>query len=1465
MIERVIELSIRHRILVILAGIALAVWGVFAVYHTPMDAVPDLSENQVLVYAEWPGHGPREVEDQLTYPLSRALQGVAGVRVVRGSSDVNYSLIHVIFHDETRFDVARNRIQERLSGLASALPEGVVPRLAPEAIPTGQIFWYTVEGRGFDLAQLRELQDWYVKPQLEAVAGVAEVASVGGQVREYHIALDPTRLLQYRVDPADVFREVSRANASVGGNVVQQGRAEFIVRGVGWLGAVDGEASAGSPSQTLRDLERVLVPAASGEWRPLADVARISLGARPRRGIFEKDGNEVTGGVVLMRFGENPLEVTRRLKHKVQELLAGLPAGVRIVPCYDRTPLIEGAVRTVTGTLIEAIVTATVCVVLVMLHLRTSFIIAVTLPLAALASFVCMWTLRTLGIADIQTNIMSLAGIAISIGVLVDSSIVMAENAMFHLREKFGDRPVSGDIRDVVLPACRTVGRPIFFSVLIMLVSFLPVFALGGIDGKMYRPLAFTKTFALLSVAILAVTLVPALCTYLVKGRLRREGESWLVRSVIEVYRPVLNYLLDHPGALAWVLSVTFLLGFAPVGNRPLLLAALLGGMIVTGWTLRGRWTCTAGVTSLVLVALVAESGMSPLQTEMRMPLDEGMVMDMPITIPRASNVQSGDDLKARDMVLCRFPEVEMVIGKAGRAESPFDPAPLDMIETMVMFRPHEFWPRRKLLPTDAHRQAEDALAALLGAQLIEAPASAAAEHDLLDQALMAAMPRFDAALREFSYQQNQEFIGNLRSEIVRYLVERMAALLKSQGKLPRPVTEGEVALIAAGVAHHAAEHLAMSLPEEEIAAIAAHAARQLESMGLVKSAEAAMRYEPGPVARPFVAVGNWLGREPATLVSRLREAAESRRRNRWADHIDRVNHDLVDRGAKTFTRVICEEMLALSKVKDPRLIEVFAQIARTRELPPPPKPATAVGEKSKPVGHHGGSRGPLPVIDPHPVFDKLLADLSRAFGDRLLLWPRDRDELAGSYGGELDTAMQMPGWTNVWTRPIQNRVDMLATGVNTEVGVRVLGRSLDDVVNASEEIAAVLRDVPGAADVIADPIRGKGYLEIRPDRERAAALGVSVGDIHDLIETALGGKIATTTVEGRARHSVRVKFLPDSSGDMESIGRLPVRRRAKGTGAIPASETHAAANEIESGDGAEATADHVSLKSVASIRVVEGPATIKSENGQLRNYVRLNVRERDVLEFLDEARRTVAGRVTLPEGTSIEWTGQFEHTLQTARMLALLIPVVIGAIFLLLWLTYRDVADAVLMLLAVPGAVAGGLFFQWLFGYRFSVAVGVGYIACFGMAAATGMIMLVYLRQAVEKAGGLARISRDQLRQAVMDGAVHRLRPKLLTEATTILGLAPMLWATGVGSEVIRPMAAPVLGGLLIADEVIDLLLPLLFYKVRLRRWEKIHGVNAELTARVGSSGDSVPGTNGNHPSMELTERPDEIIPVHS
>ena len=707
MIDAIITFSVRHRGAVMVAGLVLAALGVWAAWDTPVDAIPDLSENQVLVFTEWAGHGPREIEDQVTYPVTLGLRGLAGVRVVRSSSDVGFSTISVIFEDGVAVGEARRRVAEPI-GRAS---RGDCPRARrPSSVPTRlrRVRSSGIPSRaaGSTWADFARSRTGSSGPNSDR-SGVAEVASVGGFPIEYEVAPDPDRMRLFGVTLKGIVGAIEGSNAAAAGHVLQKGNAEFVVRGVNWLGA---STKPGDDSfearRAIRDLEDVVLPARGGGTIRLAEVATVAIVPGFRRGVLEKDGNEVVGGVVLMAHGENPLEVTRRIKGKIRELQAGLPPGVRIVPFYDRTPLIEGAVATVTGTVVEAMISASLCVLVILLHVRTSLVIAGTLPLAALSSFLIMAALRRSGVVDIPANAMSLAGIAISIGVLVDSSVVMAENVMHRLKERFGDEPVRGDVRDVVLPACLAVGRPIVFSVGIMVLSFLPVFALGGIEGKMFHPLAYTKTFALASVAVLAVTLVPALCTLFIRGRLRSERENPLVRGVIEVYRPVLSYLMDRPAVLAGILGVTFLLGFAPMGSRPIFLGLVALAIVATAMLARSRRTALLAPASLIVIAMAADRGMTPLGREFMTPLDEGMVMDMPITVPRASVTESVDDLKARDMVLCRFPEVDMVVGKAGRAETPTDPAPMDMIETMVNFRPRAFWPRRKLHAADARRQA---------------------------------------------------------------------------------------------------------------------------------------------------------------------------------------------------------------------------------------------------------------------------------------------------------------------------------------------------------------------------------------------------------------------------------------------------------------------------------------------------------------------------------------------------------------------------------------------------------------------------------------------------------------------------------------------------------------------------------------------------------------------------------------
>jgi Cu(I)/Ag(I) efflux system membrane protein CusA/SilA len=1381
MIDRIITFSIRRRWLVILAGALVALWGIRAAFRTPVDAIPDLSENQVIVFTDWPGHGPREIEDQVSYPLSLELKGLAGVRVVRSSSDVGFSMIGVIFDDGVDWDDARKRVGEVVSRPATMLPDGATPRLAPDAAATGQIYWYTVEGSGYDPGRLRAIQDSYVRPQLGAVPGVAEVASVGGFPPEYEVELDPRRLKEKRVNPAQVADAVRRANAAVGGDVVHKGGAEYVARGVGWLGARPGQPDAGfEPQRVIRDLENVTLAAADGSTVALSEVARVSLGSQPRRGILEKDGSDVAGGVVLMRHGENPLEVTRRIRDKIIELQPGLPPGVHIVPFYDRTPLIRGAVGTVTSTLVDAILIASICILIVLRHVRSALIVALTLPLAVLISFGLMDALRRLGIADIQANLMSIAGLAISIGVLVDSAIVMAENAMHHLKRRAGDVPVRGDTREAVLAACREVGRPIFFSVVIMLLSFLPVFALGGLEGKMFRPLAFTKSFAMLAVGLLAITLVPALCTVLVRGRLRSEEQVGLVRGLMRVYRPMLSFFLDRPAGIVWFVGLTFLIGTAPLGygwvTRIGVGVAVLATVLFAK-SPRARWV---GAGTLIVAGLLAQQLIEPLKREFLTPLDEGMVMDMPISVPRMSSVQAGDDLKTRDMILWHFPEVDMVVGKAGRADTSTDPAPLDMIETMVNFRAREFWPRRVMRPADAERQAAAVFDALVAKKLIEPPENAEIAKNLANDAAMEATALFDAQMREAAYQRNKEFERDLGRVLARFAVERMVAMMADAGSIAKSDAERGLAPLVDKIIGGHAHHLAMDPTPEAVAALARDVARKLVELGAVRPGAELMRRDAGVLNR----LQELFGGHETSFLDELTDDVREHHRARWKTHTVRINEELLERAPGLYTRLVLEALLSRANIADKRVRDAMRAWYKARY--PEAKAEAPVAAE----GHHHQSGRPLPQLDPVPELEAVQSEQTERFAKGFDLEPRDRVALAG-FGGELDRAVQMPGWTNVWTMPIQNRVDMLATGVNTTVGVRVLGRRLEDVVAASEEIAAVLKTLPGAVDVIADPVRGKGYLEVHSDREKCRRLGVDVGDVTDLVEIALGGRVATTTVEGRERHPVRVRYARDFRADEKSVRELPVRSRG----------------------------GYVQLADVADVRITEGPASIKGENGLLRNYVRLNVRGRDAGEFVEAARQVVAARVKLPDGVHVEWTGQFEHEGRANRTLWISFIAAIVLIFGILWLTYGDFMDAVLMMFAVPGALAGGVFLQWLFGEPLSVAARVGYIACFGMATSTGIIMLVYLRQAVENAGGIANLTPEKLRAAVLDGAVHRLRPKLLTEAVTLLSLAPLLLSTGTGSEILRPMVLPVLGGLLIADEVIDLFLPVLFYRVRLRR----------------------------------------------
>lgn len=1415
MIDWAVRFSVRHRVLVLMATAIAVIAGVSAAFRMPIDAVPDLSENQVIVFAEWQGHGPSEVYQQVTQPLSRQFQGLEDVRVVRGSSDMGYSMLHIIFEDHVTYAAARKRVQDRVSTGEVVLPRGVRPILAADGIPTGQIYWYTVEGKGYDPAELRSIQDTLIAPQLQSLTGVAEVAGVGGFHSELTIQVEPSLLADYGLTLNDVTTELSRPVESAGGHVLQKGNAEFVVELTSKAAASTtvGDASGGESDRVLQSTERVaregweqrLIPAADGSAIRLRDIARISFAPAPRRGLFEKEGSEAVAGIVHLRYGYNALQVTQRVRERLIQIAEGLPSGIRIVPCYDRTSLITGAVSTVTRTLIEALVIAAVCVLLVLKHFRAWLVIAISLPCCVPFTFLAMSALRQAGIIDIQTNIMSLAGIVISIGVLVDSSIVLTENVMHNLRMRFGDQPVQGEISEIVIDACRTVGRPVFFSIMIMLVSFLPVFALQGIDGHMYAPLAWTKSLALLSAAVLAITLVPALCTLLVRGRIRDETDSAVVRSVVSVYRPVLASLMDRPAPLLMILCVTFILAAVVPGSEVVFRVVLFAAIVCCALFLRSRGGRIRGIVFLLLTGLVARSAISPLETEMRMPLNEGIVMDMPITVPRASISESADDLKARNMVLCRFPEVQMVTGKAGRAETPFDPAPLDMIETMIEFRPREFWPRRRLSRNEAVQITREFLGRLVSGGLIE-EVSADLQSEIVDLATF----RFDAIQRETAFQYNEIFRQQLRKDLSQRLIELAVGDWQQSGLLTRPVETGDIAVVISEIPLEYQRDLEMTLSLETVSAVVQRVRVSLRDRGLLTALSGAPG-QSGILESLKNSARFILGLAPAAMEERLLLSLRTESARRWALNTEDLNRHLHMRAVPTWLQLVADECFTRVAIVDESLRAVQMQIRAIRNTVP--KPHTVESHANGETHHGLTPSAELPIVDPHESFDAIRQLVNERYSGAILLKSHHPDSLS-SFGGEMDQSLQMPGWTNVWTRPIQNRVDMLATGINSEIGVRVLGNTLDDVVKTSEEVAAVLREIPGAADVVADPVRGKGLIQIIPDLERAAEQGVALSDLQATIEFALAGRVITDFSGDRARVPVRLKIIPMSSEQDEQTLRqlrVPCYRVGRNLASV------------------QAGLQTVALESVASVVVTEGPATIKSENGWLRNYVRLNVQGRNPFDVVKDARRIVSQRVTVPSGVFIEWTGQFQHAAETQRMLMLLIPTVMVLIFAILYMTYRDWTDATIMLLSAPGALAGGLLCQWLLGYRFSIAVGVGYIACFGMAASTGIVMLVYLREAVENAGGLNRITLTQLREAVFTGAVHRLRPKLLTEATTILSLAPMLWSDGVGAEVIRPMAAPVLGGILLADEVIDLLLPILFYHVRRRRWVQIHGASCE------------------------------------
>ena len=1047
MINRVIESALRNRFIVIALYIGLAGWGWWALTATPVDAIPDLSDNQVIVFTDWAGHSPQEVEDQVTYPLTTNLQGLAGVRVVRSQSAFGFSMIYVVFDDDVDLYFARTRVLERMSLVAKTLPAGVTPTLGPDATGVGHVFWYTVESPTHSLRELRTLQDWFIRYQLNAVPGVAEVASVGGYVQQYQVDVDPNRLRAYNVPLSAVVAAVRDSNLNVGGNVLESNGAWLIVRGVGLIDSVD-------------DVKSITVGASNGVPVYVEQVADVQVGNAFRVASLVKGTNEAVGGVVVARTGVNTKNVIDAVKVRIAQITPGLPPGVQIVPFYDRSDLIEQAVETLRTALVEEIALVTLAHVVFLMHFRSILIVTLPLPLAVLMSFLAMYY------AGISSNIMSLAGIAIAIGVLVDAGIVVTENAFRYVEQRGVDARDRRRIWETVRDSTRLVGRPVFFSMAIILLAFIPVFALTGQEGKLFHPLAFTKTFAVLAATVIAVTLVPVLCTLLLGGKFHAEDANPVMRGLRNIYEPALRAALAHR-----VVTIT---------------------------------------TAVVLFAgaLVVARGIG---SEFMPALNEGDLMFMPIADPSISLEENTEIAARQNAALMTFPEVDTVVAKVARADTSTDPAPLNMTETIVHLKPKDQW------------------------------------------------------------------------------------------------------------------------------------------------------------------------RAGMTL-------------------------------------------------------------------------------------------------------DRLRADMGHA--------------------------VQLPGVSNIWTMPIINRIDMLTTGIRSEVGVKIFGTDLDALEGLARRVADVVRRVPGASNVYPEQVTSGQYLNIEVDRAAAARYGVGVGDVQQVIETAIGETILTTTIEGRQRFPVRVRYAPQYRAEPQALGRVLVPSASGGP--IP-------------------------LAQLARIEHARGPAMISSENGLLLATVLLNVQGRDVGGFVNEARDTVTREVSLPPGYYVGWSGRWENQERARARLQLVLPIVLLIIFVLLYFTYHSTLEAAHVLLAVPFALTGGVYLLWLLGYNFSVAVWVGFIALFGTAVQTGVVMVIYLEEAVERKrselGGA--LTRSALRDAVIEGALLRLRPKVMTVSTVIAGLLPLMWSTRVGAEVMKPLATPVLGGMVSSLLHVLIVTPVIFFWIRERQ---LHLQHEPVPQRVGA-----------------------------
>ena len=1031
MIASIIRWSARNVFLVGLAALFVTFAGIYAVSRVPLDAIPDLSDVQVIVYTEFPGQAPQVVEDQVTYPLSTAMLTVPKSRVVRGFSFFGVSFVYVIFEDGTDIYWARSRVLEYLNAASRRLPAGVTPSLGPDATGVGWVYQYVLRGSQMSLAELRSIQDWQLRFGLAKAPGVAEIASVGGFVKQYGVVIDPRRLQALGI-PLSKIRDVIRdSNMDVGGRTVEISETEFAVRGRGYV-------------KNLSDLEQIVVKNDGGVPVLLKDVARVELVPDERRGITELNGEgEVVSGIALQRFGENALSVIQNVKDRLAEMAPSLPDGVTVEAVYDRSSLIYRAIDTLKRTLIEeSLIVALVCMIF-LLHARSAFVAVITLPLGILIAYICMWAL------GLSSNIMSLGGIAIAIGAMVDAAIVMIENAHKRLERAPPGKPR----REILVEAAVEVGPALFFSLLIITVSFLPIFALEAQEGRLFKPLAYTKTFAMAAAALLSILLVPALMTLFVRGRIMPEHKNPVNRFLIWVYRPVIRLALKFKAA------------------------TILLALVVLGVSL---WPA------------------SKLGSEFMPNLNEGTLLYMPVTLPGISVTKAAELLQTQDKIIKSFPEVESVLGKAGRASTATDPAPTEMIETVINLKPEEEW-------------------------------------------------------------------------------------------------------------------------------------------------------------RPGMTV------------------------------------------------------------------------------------------------------------------DKLIA--------------------------EMDKSLQFPGVSNAWTMPIKARIDMLSTGIRTPVGVKVFGKDLAEMEKLARKIEAAIRKVPGTASAYAERAISGYYLNVDPDRAQLARYGLMIADVQGVIAMALGAQPVTTTVEGRERYTVSIRYPRDYRSAPETIATDVLIPLPDG-GTVPLGE-------------------------VAKVSLAQGPSSIRTEDAQLALYIFVDLRDRDLGGYVADAQKAVAAEVDFPPGYYATWSGQFEYYQRAKARLQVVVPVTILIIFLLLYLNFRRITETLIVMLSVPFALVGGFWLMWWLGFNFSVAVAVGFIALAGVAAETGVVMLIYLDNALtelkeQRAREGRPFTAEDLYTAIMSGAVERVRPKMMTVAAIMAGLLPIMWSHGTGAEVMQRIAVPMIGGMVSSTVLTLVVIPAIYFVVK-------------------------------------------------